>query len=154
LFQEAFLKLHRARSSYVPGGPALHWAFAIVRTTWLDRLRYRKRRPESVAETEEALAAYDATPGSASSGTPEELARARQVARIIEAAVAKLPESQRDAYVLIREEGLAVADAARVLGATPTAVKLRAHRAYEAIRHALREAGFDDGAAAGEERSS
>ena len=79
-------------------------------------------------------------------GSPEALARAKQLAALIDGVVARLPENQRDAYVLIREEGLSTADAGRVLGATPTAVKLRAHRAYEAIRAALRAAGVAEAA--------
>ena len=34
-------------------------------------------------------------------------------------------------------EGMSVQEAAEVLGSTPTAVKLRAFRAYEALREAL-----------------
>ena len=41
------------------------------------------------------------------------------------------------AYTLVRQEGLSVAEAAEVLGVTVTAVKLRAHRVYEALRAVL-----------------
>jgi len=44
---------------------------------------------------------------------------------------------KREAFVLLRYEGLSVQEAADVLGSTPTAVKLRAFRAYEALRAAL-----------------
>jgi RNA polymerase sigma-70 factor (ECF subfamily) len=43
--------------------------------------------------------------------------------------------------VLIRFEGLSVAEAAQVLGATEGAVKVRAFRAYEALRAALEQPG-------------
>ena len=46
--------------------------------------------------------------------------------------------------MLIRYEGMSVKDAAEVLGSTPTAVKLRAFRAYEALREALSVAKGDD----------
>jgi RNA polymerase sigma-70 factor (ECF subfamily) len=45
---------------------------------------------------------------------------------------------QRVAFELIKQDGLSVAEAAQVLGTTVAAVKLRAHRAYEALRGALR----------------
>jgi RNA polymerase sigma-70 factor (ECF subfamily) len=51
-----------------------------------------------------------------------------------------LPESQRVAFELIKGDGLSVAQAAETLGTTVTAVKLRAHRTYEALRSALRDA--------------
>ena len=50
-----------------------------------------------------------------------------------------LPESQRVAFELIKYDGLSVAQAAETLGTTVTAVKLRAHRCYEALRGALRD---------------
>jgi RNA polymerase sigma-70 factor (ECF subfamily) len=54
--------------------------------------------------------------------------------------------SQRAAFELIKQEGLTVAEAAQVLGTTVAAVKLRAHRAYEALRAALGEIeGIDAG---------
>jgi RNA polymerase sigma-70 factor, ECF subfamily len=48
-----------------------------------------------------------------------------------------LPESHRMAFELIQKDGLSIREAAEVLGATPGAVKLRAHRAYVALRLAL-----------------
>jgi RNA polymerase sigma-70 factor (ECF subfamily) len=51
-----------------------------------------------------------------------------------------LPELQRNAYWLLRQEGLSLKRAAAVLGTTVSAVKLRAHRASVALRAALREA--------------
>ena len=136
LFQETFLKLHRSRSSYVAGSTALHWTFAIARSVHLDRLRYKKRRPESPAETEDGLSTFDTL--AASDGTsPEAHAQASELMAVIDDVIRRLPENQRAAYVLLKEEGLSVGDAAAVLGATAMAVKLRAHRAYEALRAAI-----------------
>ncbi len=141
LFQEACLKLHRSRATYTPSAAVLYWAFAIARSVHLDRLRYRKRRPEAVTETEgeeRTFSSAEAPHGD----SPEAQARAREFMTVIDHTLAELPENQRTAYVLLREEGMSVADAAEVLGATPMAVKLRAHRAYEAVRDALRRRGL------------
>src|SRR5262245_31129927 len=54
LFQEAFLRIHRARAIYLPGANAMHWAFAIARSAHLDRMRYRRRRPEAPYPANEA----------------------------------------------------------------------------------------------------
>jgi len=136
VFQETFLKLHRSRTSYVPGSTAIHWVYAIARSVYLDRLRYQKRRPEVSAETEEGGSAYEVEGDTAS---PEASAQASQLMTVIDRTIRGLPENQRAAYVLLKEEGLSVGDAARVLGTTAMAVKLRAHRAYEALREAIRE---------------
>lgn len=140
LFQETFLKLHRSRATFQPRAAAIHWAFAVARSVHLDRLRFQRRRPEAVVETDEGLATFTSLEGSG--GSPEEHVRARQLMTIVDRVLRDLPENQRAAYVLLREEGLSVADASAVLGATTTAVKLRAFRAYEAIREALRAAGI------------
>lgn len=137
VLQDAFLRLHRARATYVAGSTALHWAYAIARSAYLDRLRKKKRRPEDLVETEtfEAMAAYSSFGDRFAS--PEAQAQAEELMVVVQRVVAALPENQRTAFVLLKEEGLSVADAAAVLGTTSMAVKLRAHRAYEAIRAAL-----------------
>jgi len=148
VLQEAFLRLHRARATFVPGSMALHWAYAIVRSAYLDRLRWKRRRPEDLVEGEtiDAFATY-ASVGGFAAASPEGQAHARELVAVVERVLLSLPENQRAAFVLLKEEGLSVADAAAVLGATPTAVKLRAHRAYEALRAALEEVEKDKGGA-------
>src|SRR4051794_33943139 len=83
VFQEAFLKLHCARASYIPGSNVLHWAYAVTRSVYLDRLRRKKRRPEDLAPTEDVTGALDAARVAfgmtASDGTPEVDARATEL---------------------------------------------------------------------------
>jgi len=60
------------------------------------------------------------------------------------AALAALPEAQRQAVTLVQVEGLSVAEAALRVGVSPGALKVRAHRGYRAMRRALegaRESG-------------
>ena len=54
--------------------------------------------------------------------------------RTVEAALAQLPENQREAIVLHRFEGFSFREIAELLGVTETAVKVRAHRGYERLR--------------------
>jgi RNA polymerase sigma-70 factor (ECF subfamily) len=138
LFQDAFLKLHRSRATYVSGANALHWAFAIVRSTHVDRLRRRARRPEKlVASTDEVLGAI-----LESAGSPESDLHAETLARIVEQELQRMSEKNRSAYILLKIEGLSAAEAAAVLGTTADAVKQRAFRAYESLREALSRAGW------------
>jgi len=138
LFQDAFLKLHRSRATYVSGANVLHWAFAIVRSTHLDRLRWRTRRPEKlVASTDEVLGGMFENAGS-----PESDLHAETLARIVEQELQRMSEKNRSAYILLKIEGLTAVEAAAVLGTTVDAVKQRASRAYEALREALARAGW------------
>ncbi len=71
----------------------------------------------------------------------DDLLHARRLEWRLRQRLDDLPELQRTAYRLLRQEGLSLKRAATVLGTSVTAVKLRAHRAYVALRAVLREAG-------------
>jgi RNA polymerase sigma-70 factor (ECF subfamily) len=136
LLQQTMLHIHRARDRFIPGSEVIPWAFAIARRLVVDEIRRNKRvvlAPNGVDEEQEIsdLPAAD------------EVAQAAELASRIESILEKLPHSQRVAFELIKQDGLTVAEAAQVLGTTVAAVKLRAHRAYEALRNALGD--FDAG---------
>lgn len=139
LLQQTMLQIHRARSSFIPGAEVTPWAFAIARRLLVDSVR-RGRREALGAEGEP-------DPGASPEPLADEWVAAKDLARRVESVLAKLPQSQRQAFELIKNEGLSVAEAAQVLGTTVAAVKLRAHRAYEALRGALGDAigGFEGG---------
>jgi RNA polymerase sigma-70 factor (ECF subfamily) len=131
LVQETFLRMHRARATFAAGGAVLPWAYAIARNVALDHARAAKLRETERLPSDPGLELADRA------GDAEAEAIAAQAASTVTRVLATLPATQRDAFILLRYEGLSVQDAAAVLGATPTAVKLRAFRAYEALRAAL-----------------
>ena len=51
--------------------------------------------------------------------------------------LAQLPVQQREAVVLTKLDGKSVAEAAEIAGTTVGAMKVRAHRGYEALRKLL-----------------
>ncbi|WP_437586748.1 RNA polymerase sigma factor [Sorangium sp. So ce1000] len=132
LTQETFLRMHRARSSFARGGAVAPWAYAIARNVYLDHARAQKHR-----STERLPSDPGAEPQDARGADAEAVAIASQTARVVELTLTRLPASQREAFILLRYEGLSVQDAAAILGTTASAVKLRAFRAYEALRAAL-----------------
>jgi RNA polymerase sigma-70 factor, ECF subfamily len=134
LVQETFLRMHRARATFAVGGAVVPWAYAIARNVGLDHARSARLR-----ETERLPSDPGAELIDRGGADAESAAIAAQAAQVVEAVLARLPVQQRDAFILLRYEGLSVQDAAAVLGATTTAVKLRAFRAYEALRAALDE---------------
>lgn len=134
LVQETFLRMHRARGTFMTGAAVLPWAFAIARRLVVDRGRRDRRAPSGLDDVDpEPVNPVGAT------DRPEQVAEAREVARRLAQALSRLPASQRSAFELLKQDGLTLAEAAAVLGVTVTAVKLRAHRAYESIRAALGE---------------
>lgn len=69
--------------------------------------------------------------------TPETLLLRRQVARLLEAAVARLPEAFRAVFVLREVEGLRVEETAHVLGIAAATVKTRLLRARRRLQQDL-----------------
>jgi len=121
LLQQTFLKIHRARGAYVVGADPIPWMFAIAHRTFLDEARRQQRAKLFVG----------ADPHRAEPPVDSELVRAA-----IDA-LAELPPRQQEAVVLIKLEGRSFAEAARIAGTTVGAMKVRAHRGYEALRKRL-----------------
>jgi RNA polymerase sigma-70 factor, ECF subfamily len=134
LTQDAFLRIHSARGTFVAGAPALPWMFAIARNSYLDHLRREEVR-RAHRSTTALLATAHAFESPADGG--DRTAIARQMLGVVQQALMTLPVRQREAFVLIRFEGLSLAEAALVLGATQAAVKILVHRAYVVVRAAM-----------------
>ncbi len=132
ILQQTMLQIHRARGRFIPGAEVMPWAFAIARRLLIDH--HRRGGREVLAKTDDEdvgdlLVSLDAG--------ADEVAIAKEVAARLGEELQRLPENQRVAFELIKQDGLSVAEAAQVLGTTVAAVKLRAHRAYEALRSVL-----------------
>ena len=136
LLQQTMLQIHRARGRFIAGAEVFPWAFAIARRLLIDSVRRRKseRRNISLETGGDAGSPVEAAADQRDAG---ELIDSTRLARALEAELERLPENYRTAFELIKHEGLSIREAAEVLGATPNAVKLRAHRAYAALRSAL-----------------
>ena len=137
LLQETLLKLHRSRTSYRADANPLHWAFAIARCAYIDRLRRRKARPEVLADGVSALAS-DRT-----NSEPESELRAAELRALVQSVLLAQPEAARTSYILVRLEGVSVADAAAILSASSDAIKQRVHRVAQALREQLQRRGLD-----------
>jgi RNA polymerase sigma-70 factor (ECF subfamily) len=126
LLQITFVKVHRARDSYLSGAPFLPWVFAIARRSFYDERRSLKTRSEELSSDGNLP-----EPRQESFGIPSDLSEA------LEQAFNSIPEAYREAIQLTKLSGLSIAEAAQVLGASETAVKLRVHRGYNLLRRAL-----------------
>jgi RNA polymerase sigma-70 factor (ECF subfamily) len=127
LLQITFAKMHRARGSYMRGAPLLPWLLAIARRSFYDERRAARSRSEELSSD-----------GRLPEPHPEPAESVpNDVSEALERALDNLPESYREAIQLTKITGLSIAEAAEVLGTTPTAVKLRVHRGYNLLRAEL-----------------
>jgi len=134
LTQETLLRIHRARGSFARGSAVVPWAFAIGRNCFISHARAKKTRL--------SRSALDVTTIEVAAGpdvNAEATLAARQSAAIVGRTLAAMPVTNREAFVLIRYEGMSVAAAAQLVGVSEGALKLRAFRAYEMLRAALKE---------------
>jgi RNA polymerase sigma-70 factor, ECF subfamily len=106
---------------------ALPWLYAVARRVLLAQQR-AARRQQAIAER---VAAAEPAPFSPTSGTPASR-------RVLEA-LAGLSERERDVLMLAAWEELPGRDAARALGCSATAYRIRLHRARRRLRERLGE---------------
>jgi RNA polymerase sigma-70 factor (ECF subfamily) len=139
MLQLTFLKVHEARSTYVLGANPIPWIYTIAHRTCLDEIRKRKRSRVRLSKDGEPAAEPAAhITGVAADVHPDPADHPdRSAAAGALAALAKLPDNQRQALILTKVHGRSVADAAMITGSTPGAIKQRAHRAYVTLRQVL-----------------
>jgi RNA polymerase sigma-70 factor (ECF subfamily) len=134
LLQHTFLKIHRARAAYVRDADPIPWMYAIAHRTFIDHTRKGKRAAVPVGDELPEVAAGLA--GDPDDRRDEPRADPELVRAAIDA-LAQLPTQQREAVVLTKLDGKSVAVAAEIAGTTVGAMKVRAHRGYEALRKLL-----------------
>jgi len=123
LVQDILLALHRSRHTYLPDHPFGPWLRSISRNVLIDYFRAQARRaPRGLHPT-----AGEALVSQGASLDDEELSEA----------LAALPKDQREAVILLQVEELSVHEAAERIGISPSALKVRAHRGYQALRARL-----------------
>lgn len=127
LVQETFLQLHRGRADFDPSRPLRPWLATIAMNVRRDYLRRIQRRPEGRLENTSTMAIQT------TAADPFSAAEAAQVREL----VARLPDNQRIVIELHWFEGFSFSEVAAVLGANPSAVKVRAHRGYKRLRALL-----------------
>lgn len=128
--QQTFLQVHAARHRFVPGGAVLPWAYAITRRLLVDLGRRGVReelRDDDVRDPTEPTTAL----------SPDEALHRRRVEAEARRDLAFLPPAWREAFELVKFEGLSVSETAEILGITRGMVKIRTHRATAALRKAM-----------------
>jgi len=133
--QLAFLHMHLARGRFHSGADVLPWARTITRRLAIDELRRRRHeaRPGAEQESDERISRIA---GGEPSG--EEAVLVHELGRALHLKLETLPPLQRETFLLVRDGGLRADQAAKELGTTTVAIKLRFHRALEGLREVAR----------------
>ena len=135
LVQQTFLQLHRSRNDFREGALLRPWLFTIAMNLKREYFRRAGRRPESPLELDGRSDPVVAPRGH------EQL----EASDALEFALGKLPEDQREVISLHWLAGIPLPEVASLVGASVSAVKVRAHRGYAAMRRALTEPSNSEG---------
>ena len=122
---EVFVRLHRSAPDYQPAAKFSTYLFHIAQNLLRNELRHRRRKPADTVPPEllEELPQPD--------DTDRELAELEEV---LQQALARLPERQRTALLLIQQQQLDYPTAAAALRITENALRVLVHRARQMLK--------------------
>jgi len=126
-FVNAFTQLSKLRDGTSFGG----WAYRMCMNRCRDHLKSRRRRDVSLDDV-----APHALASPARADAPLE---SDELRRSLDDAMASLSDELREAFVLKHIEGRSYEEMARLQGRSVGALKMRVHRAREALKNALEE---------------
>lgn len=125
LLQHTFLQVHRARYDFRLDARFRPWLFAIAMNARREHFRWRGRRREDALDEPGAV-------------EPSVLPKTSSTTdRLVRRALEGLNDDQREVILLHWFEELSFDEIGTIVGASTSAVKVRAHRGYEALRKLL-----------------
>ena len=141
LAQEVFMRVYRARESYVPGAKFSTWLFTIAHNVASNAIRKKSRRKE-VNLTHSPSGKVPIRPldrmAKAKSGLmPTRQVDRKEIAIIVQQAIESLNERQKMALLLSKFEGMSYIEISQTMDLTTQAVKSLLSRARNNLREAL-----------------
>jgi RNA polymerase sigma-70 factor, ECF subfamily len=140
LAQAVFLQVYKSAHNYEKKAKFTTWLFTIARNLCLNEIRRRARHPaESLDQThpDQDDQPLHQVEDKRTDSPPETLLRTELVKKVDEA-LAELPENQRTALLLCRQEELSYEEIARVLDCSLAATKSLIHRGRETLKQKLK----------------
>lgn len=140
LAQNVFFQVYKSARRYEPSAKFSTWLFTIARNLCLNEIRRRTRHPaesldQTYAESEDQPLHQVEDKRAAS--PPDQLLHGELEDKIT-VALAELPENQRTALLLCRQEELSYEEIAEVLGCSLSATKSLIHRGRETLKLKLK----------------
>ncbi len=137
--QEAFIKAYRALSTFRGEAAFYTWLYRIGINTAKNYLMARGRRVPTTSEFDvEEAEGFEEGTSLHELNTPENELLSKEVAQVVNEAMAALPEDLRAAISLREIEGLSYEEIAEAMGCPIGTVRSRIFRAREAIAARLR----------------
>jgi RNA polymerase sigma-70 factor, ECF subfamily len=130
LVQDSLVKAYTRLGTCDPDRFAA-WLFRILRNRCKDYLKSRRRRDVPLME--------DGPHALPDSDDPVRTLERTEMGKVVAEALARIPESQREAFLLKHVEGRSYEEMADMLDAGISALKMRVMRAREALQELLKD---------------
>lgn len=140
LSQMVFVQVFKSAHRYKVSSKFSTWLFTIARNLCLNEIRRRSRHPADSIESRHPEQDDQAAPqfeDKKTASPPDRLLHG-ELEEKIQQALAGLPENQRLAILLCRQEDLSYEDIAHVLGSSVSATKSLIHRGRETLKQKLK----------------
>ncbi len=138
--QNTFVQVWKSRDRYERTAKFSTWLFTIARNLCLNEIRRRSRHPAE--SLEESHSEHDDQPVRQYEDKkivlPVEDVLHGELAKKIEEALAELPENQRTAILLCRQDEVSYEEIADILGCSLSATKSIIHRGRETLKEKLK----------------
>jgi len=128
--QEVFVRVWERRHRWVPRGSVQAYLYQTARNLSLLHLRHRSVRERHASNVRN---------GSARVPTPDDLAARGELKDALDEALANMPERRREAFRLVRADGLRLREAAEIMGVTKRTVANHLHLALTELGEKLRD---------------
>src|SRR5882757_11087414 len=138
--QETFLRAFRALPAFRGQAKFSSWLYRIALNLCRDWIRRERRAP--IVQTPEDVDLIELAAAAEPSESIEDLVARKDLTRLVERAMANLPEEQRMAIVLKEYHGLTFQEIAELVGCPLSTVKTRLYQGLTVLRRELaRSAG-------------
>src|SRR5215467_7086608 len=138
--QTVFVQVYKSAARYQVASKFSTWLFTIARNLCLNEIRRRSRHPTDSMDAghpDNEDQPWQQFEDKVTAGPPETLLHI-ELEDKIEEALSELPENQRTAIVLCRQNELSYEDIAKVLGCSVSATKSLIHRGREFLKAKLK----------------
>jgi RNA polymerase sigma-70 factor (ECF subfamily) len=140
LAQNVFIQVYKSAARYRVTAKFSTWLFTIARNLCLNEIRRRSRHPADSLDAshfdheDQPLRQYE----DARISSPPDALLQGELEDKIQRALAELPENQRTAILLCRQEDLSYDEIAKILGCSVSATKSLIHRGRETLKQKLK----------------
>jgi RNA polymerase sigma-70 factor, ECF subfamily len=143
LAQDTLIKLYQQSWDYLPVGRFRGWLFRIARNLLIDDIRRKTndalvravKRPRDEDDDVLYRIAGEMT-------SPEDIADQREVAKLVEAGLARIPEEQRQTFTLHHYGGVSLPEIAQIMDVPLPTAKSRLRLAREKLAEIMRSHGI------------